>query len=250
MPAPDAPRTPGVHRWDVVLPVKGGHAAKSRLGGDAALRGRLALAMALDCLDAVLAAPDVARALVVTDDPAVAAAVAAGGARVVAPGPASARASALDEAVRDGARAAERCRAVPRDDAGGGAASAGAGAGAVTGVAVLLPDVPALRAEEVGAALAAASEALAAGASAALVPDAAGRGTALLAARTAADLPVAYGEGSAGRHARAGAAVLDLALPGLRRDVDTRADLREAVALGVGPRTADALAQGRLHLAG
>ncbi|MEJ5866365.1 2-phospho-L-lactate guanylyltransferase [Pseudokineococcus sp. 5B2Z-1] len=239
MPAPDAPRSGGVDRWDVVLPVKGGPAAKSRLGGDAALRGRLALAMALDCLDVVLAAPGVARALVVTDDPAVAGAVAAAGARVVAPGPASARASALDDAVRAGARAAERCRPVPPDGAGG----------AGTGVAVLLPDVPALRAQEMGAALAGASEALAAGASAALVPDAAGRGTALLAARTADDLPVAYGEGSAGRHAGAGAAVLDLALPGLRRDVDTRADLREAVALGVGPRTADALARGRLHLA-
>jgi 2-phospho-L-lactate guanylyltransferase len=40
---------------------------------------------------------------------------------------------------------------------------------------------------------------------------------------------------------RRGASRLDLALPRLRRDVDTPADLEAALALGVGPRTATAV---------
>jgi len=219
------------------MPVKGGPAAKSRLGGDAAPRGRLALAMALDCLEVVLAAPSVAGALVVTADAAAAAATAAAGAQVVAPSPVVSG-SPLDAAVRDGARAAgarqleRRHRSSPHRS----------GRPHRTGVAVLLADVPALRVEELESALAAAAVELAAGAGAVVVPDAAGRGTALLAAARADDLPVAYGEGSAERHAAAGALRLDLDLPGLRRDVDTRSDLREALALGVGHRTRAALA--------
>jgi 2-phospho-L-lactate guanylyltransferase len=38
-------------------------------------------------------------------------------------------------------------------------------------------------------------------------------------------------------HAAAGAVRLDLALPRLRRDVDTRADLEAAAGLGLGRRT-------------
>ena len=48
-----------------------------------------------------------------------------------------------------------------------------------------------------------------------------------------------FGGASRARHAAAGAAELDLDdMPGLRRDVDTPEDLRAAVALGAGPRTA------------
>jgi 2-phospho-L-lactate guanylyltransferase len=75
------------------------------------------------------------------------------------------------------------------------------------------------------------------------VPDAEGTGTVLLAALTAAAMRPAFGPGSARAHRAAGAHPLDVDLPRLRRDVDTPADLRTAIALGVGPRTRAALAE-------
>ena len=223
-PAGDAPR----HRWYVVLPVKGGADAKSRLGGDPGARRALALAMAADCLEAVTRTPGVAGTLVVTDDEDAGRAAADLGARVVRPGPVPPGRRALDAAVADGLSAAAAL------------AAAGPG-GAVPGVAVLLADLPALRPEDLSAALRAAGDALDDGAAAVLVPDAAGTGTCLQAARRAADVPVAYGAGSAARHERAGARRLVLDVPRLRRDVDVADDLRAARHLGVGRRTAAAL---------
>ena len=66
-------------RWTLVLPVKGGPLAKSRLGA----RPEVAAAIALDCLEAVLASDAVARVLVVTSDPTMRAAARALGAHVV-----------------------------------------------------------------------------------------------------------------------------------------------------------------------
>jgi 2-phospho-L-lactate guanylyltransferase len=74
------------------------------------------------------------------------------------------------------------------------------------------------------------------------VADAVGSGTTLLAARAPAELAPAYGAGSGDRHRASGATEL-VAPPGLRRDVDTPADLREALALGVGVRTAEVVAR-------
>jgi 2-phospho-L-lactate guanylyltransferase len=49
---------------------------------------------------------------------------------------------------------------------------------------------------------------------------------------------------SRSRHAAGGAVELDLdGIPGLRRDVDTPDDLRGAVALGLGPRSAPLAAE-------
>jgi 2-phospho-L-lactate/phosphoenolpyruvate guanylyltransferase len=48
--------------------------------------------------------------------------------------------------------------------------------------------------------------------------------------------------GSASAHERSGALRIAGSWPGLRRDVDTAADLREAAALGVGEHTSCALA--------
>ncbi|ROP43787.1 2-phospho-L-lactate guanylyltransferase [Pseudokineococcus lusitanus] len=221
-PGDDAPR-----RWHVVLPVKGGADAKSRLGGEPVARRALALAMAVDCLEAVTRTPGVAGTLVVTDDDAAARAARDLGARVVRPGPVPPGRRALDAAVADGLCAA--------------AALAADGEDATTGVAVLLADLPALRPEDLAVALRAAADALDDGAAAVLVPDAAGTGTCLQAARRAADVPVAYGTGSAARHERAGARRLALDVPRLRRDVDVADDLRAARVLGVGRRTAAAL---------
>jgi 2-phospho-L-lactate guanylyltransferase len=216
---PGTPRRRGAAAplsWTVVLPIKGGRAAKSRLGGPP----ELAVAIVRDCLDAVTACPDVTRVIVVTSDPAMAGQARSATAEVVGerrPG------AGLVEAVRDGVRAAGD-RPGP--------------------VAVLLPDVPAARAEDLTQALQAASTALAThpAVSMAVVPDADHTGTVLLAARTADALDPAFGPGSAAEHVRRGAVRLDLDLPRLRRDVDTPDDLLAALGLGVGARTARAAA--------
>ena len=107
--------------------------------------------------------------------------------------------------------------------------------------AVLLGDVPALRAADLRTALATAD-----GYEGWFVPDAEGTGTVLLGAREATSLRPRFGSGSAGRHEADGLVRLDLALDRLRRDVDDAASLGEALRLGVGPSTAALLA----HLIG
>ena len=69
-------------QWHVVLPVKGGPEAKSRLVSNVD-RESLALAIALDCLEAARASTGVGSVAVVTADPDVATAVRAAGADVV-----------------------------------------------------------------------------------------------------------------------------------------------------------------------
>lgn len=192
--------------FSLVLPVKGGELAKSRLALDAGTRRRLALAIALDSVAAAVATG--ARTYVVTGDVTVARAVRELGARPVAdPG------NGLDAAVLAGVSAA--------------------GPGPV---AVLLADVPALRPADLIAALdAAAAYPLA------LVPDAEGSGTVLLTAHRADLLDPAFGPGSSARHRDRGHVVVGRELTRLRRDVDDLVDLAAAQRLGVGARTTDAL---------
>ncbi|MFP5345612.1 MAG: 2-phospho-L-lactate guanylyltransferase [Actinomycetes bacterium] len=199
--------------WDVVLPVKGGAGAKSRtrLGEQAA---RLALAMASDCLDAVLATPAVRRALVVTDDAASRTVARAAGALVVGQ---SRPDHGLNGAVRDGLAVADGR------------------------TAVLLADLPCLTPGDLEDALDAAETALAPPVRSVFVPDADGEGTVLLAARRPELVSPRFGTRSASAHARSGAVALEVELPRLRRDVDTLGTLRDAVELGVGPRTAATL---------
>jgi 2-phospho-L-lactate guanylyltransferase len=71
----------------------------------------------------------------------------------------------------------------------------------------------------------------------AFVADSAGTGTTLLAAASPAALSPSYGPGSRARHLDGGAVELT-GPPALRRDVDTPDDLRDALRLGVGTRTA------------
>jgi 2-phospho-L-lactate guanylyltransferase len=82
-------------------------------------------------------------------------------------------------------------------------------------------------------------DAAASGPGRAFLADAAGIGTTLLAAAPGVPLAPAFGGASRDRHLASGAR--EITLPGVdsaRRDVDTAADLRVALALGVGPRTA------------
>jgi 2-phospho-L-lactate guanylyltransferase len=197
--------------WTVVVPVKRLGAAKSRLRG--ALAGvpheRLALALALDTVEAALRCPNVGEVLAVTDDPAARRALAELGARPVPDPPGT----GLNPALRRGATDA----AYPM-------------------VAGLTADLPALRPAELAAALRAATSAGARH----FVTDVPGTGTTLLAAGRGAALDPRFGPGSAGAHAASGAVALPDAWPGLRRDVDTVADLRAAAGIGLGRRT-DAL---------
>lgn len=204
-----------IPRWSVVLPVKGGAAAKSRLvpGGDG--REELARAVATDTLDAVLRCGVVTEVLVVTADAATSRWARLRGARAVgetSPG------AGLLAAVQDGLRS---CRPGP--------------------AAVLLADLPALTPADLDSALHACWPVLRT-APMAYVPDAGGTGTVLLAAADPGLLRPAFGPGSAAAHQALGAARLDLALPRLRRDVDTASELAEAAALGLGAATRATLA--------
>ena len=198
----------GVPSWSVVVPAKRLAVAKTRLRPLTATLGQghdeLVLALLADTVGAALGSDLVAEVVVVTDDPAAGALVRGLGARTVADEPDA----GLNAALEHGASAARQAA-----------------------VAALSSDLPALRPEELTAALAAAADV-----ARAFVADAQGTGTTLL---TAVGVPLrpAFGPGSADAHRAGGATPLDGSWPGLLRDVDTEADLRAALALGAGPRT-------------
>ena len=192
----------------VIIPVKPGASAKSRLGGDAARRAALADAIALDTVTAARAGREVGEVIVVGG-----LAQSVAGVRVI-------------------------------DDPGRGlhaAVVAGLAATACSGpTAVLLGDLPALQSSELDSALAAAARH-----EHAFVPDAEGTGTTLIVARPGARHFPCFGAGSAARHRAAGYVQLEMPyLSGLRRDVDTREQLSAAASLAVGERTRALLADG------
>jgi 2-phospho-L-lactate/phosphoenolpyruvate guanylyltransferase len=200
---------------DLVVPVKPLSAAKSRLRGaadrgigEAGAHARLALALAHDTIAAARAARLVRGIVVVSSDAVVAAELAAIGVEVVADGPEP----GLNAAYTHGA-----------------ALLRGRDPGCAVGA--LQADLPALRPAELDAALAAFRGARA------FCADADGTGTTFLLAAPGVALDPRFGPGSAARHRESGAAELGGAWPGLRRDVDTTADLDAAAALGLGEHT-------------
>jgi 2-phospho-L-lactate guanylyltransferase len=209
--------------WTAVIPVKRLGVAKSRLRGAVpdAWHEDLALAMVRDTVTAVLACPEVTELLVVTDDPAAAAAVTALGARAVPDRPGA----GLNAAMRYGADVV---------------------AGLSRRRAVLAGDLPALRPDELGAALKGSGDALT---GRGFVADAEGSGTVLLAAARGVALDPRFGVGSAVAHATSGARRIIGDWPGLRHDVDTAADLDTVLALGPGEHTC-ALLRDLGHTAG
>ena len=223
--------------WTVLLPVKVLAQAKSRL---AALAGErrleLALALASDTVSAVVACPEVARVLVVTSDP------------VAGPRLSSLGALIVPEARPVAGGRDSRQSAWPSPDGSQHQLNAALLHGAAvaarrwpgTGLAALTADLPALRPAELADALRAASDV----AGPVFVPDAAGVGTTMYAVATGGQFRPMYGGASRARHAAGGATELVLGgIAGLRQDVDTPDDLRAAVALGVGPRTAGVAAE-------
>lgn len=208
----DAMNTHDPAGWTIIVPVKPAAVGKSRLTDVGTDREALARAIALDTITAAAAADQVARVIVVTDDP----------------------------GVRAELRRVRNVEVVPEGDTRGldaaialGAAAAGVG----TPRAALLGDLPALRPADLDRALE-----LAASVERGLVPDAETTGSTLVTARAGAVWVSAFGADSAARHRLLGCT--DLAVEresSLRRDVDTAAQLSQAVALGVGPRTSAVL---------
>ncbi|MEU7132591.1 2-phospho-L-lactate guanylyltransferase [Streptomyces sp. NPDC046261] len=200
--------------WTLVVPLKPLAVAKSRLtAGAGRLPGPvLALAFAQDTVRAALACGRVRDVAVVTADPLAAAEVAALGARVLAEPPGD---GGLNAALAHAARAVRAHR--PH-----------------SAVATLNADLPALRPAELGRVLDSAAEF-----PRAFLADAAGIGTTLLAAAPGMELAPAFEGRSRARHSASGAREITVAdVDSVRRDVDTEEDLRAALALGVGPRTA------------
>ncbi|MFI9275386.1 2-phospho-L-lactate guanylyltransferase [Kitasatospora sp. NPDC052896] len=198
--------------WSLVLPLKPLTQAKSRLAEHAGTqRPALALAFALDTVLAALSCPLVARVLVVTRDPLAGERLAELGALPVADEPGG----GLNPALAHGAaHARELAPDAP--------------------LAALSADLPALRPAELARVLAAVPAT-----GRAFLADSPRVGTTLLACRPGQPLAPAFGGASRARHAAGGAAELPLPdVPSVRRDVDTAADLGEALALGVGPHTA------------
>jgi 2-phospho-L-lactate guanylyltransferase len=217
----DARRSTGAHltgsclmsrdRYTVLVPVKPPALAKTRLRelGDRARRD-LATAFAVDTVGAALACRLVVRVLAVTDDHVLAGALSELGADVLPDATSDDLNATLVQAAAEMHRRDPDARLV-----------------------ALCGDLPALRPEELVVALEAAHPT-----GMSFVPDLDGIGTTAV---VAPDLPTfrpSFGHYSRRRHLDAGALEIGgVDVPGLRRDVDDRRSLTEAIALGVGPRT-------------
>lgn len=200
-------------QYAVLVPVKPPARGKSRLVGPSDDRRRdLAAAFALDTVSACLVAEQVAAVLAVTDDASFSRRLAALGCAAIPDGVTGDLNATLRQA------AAEMHRRWPH-----------------LVPAAVCADLPALRPEDLDAALAATD-------GPSFVADAAGIGTTLYTAPYAQFDP-RFGPGSRLAHLGTGAREIEGPLPSLRRDVDDVDDLREALALGVGPHTSTAAAQ-------
>lgn len=208
------PDQPPPRAWTIVIPFKGGTGGKSRLGTATAgivgfrpdVRESLALAFLSDTFAAAAAVPAVASIIIVSSDPAV---LTVPGITLVAdPG------AGLNPAVTAGIdRARDQDPGCP--------------------VAVLTGDLPSLASRDLAAALDQACRHRLA-----LVPDRHGTGTALLTAAPGVPVIPFFGDRSCQAHLQAGHMVLPVPADStLRADVDTPADLNQALRRGVGHHT-------------
>ena len=197
-------------RFSLLVPVKDGRGAKTRLAGvDRAGRAELMDAFARDAIGAALRTPLVE--VHVVGDPASMAALATDLGVLVVPDEGE---GDLNQALR---RAAAR---VARPG---------------VGLAVMLGDLPCLDTVDLERALAHEGRGY--------VADAAGTGTTLLFAPPGTDLDPRFGPESAAAHAASGATAVPGELVSLRLDVDTSGDLERAIDLGVGSHTTAVLAR-------
>ena len=204
-------------RFAVLVPVKPPALGKSRLAGlPDEQRTALATAFARDTVAAALAATRVAEVMVVTDDAAFAALAAADGCATLPDGvTGDLNASLVQAALEAGRRWPSYA------------------------VAAVCADLPALRAEDLDAALA-----LVPADGTGFVADALGEGTTTYAAGSATLFDPRFGPGSRDAHVGAGAVEVSGDLASLRQDVDDVGDLGRAMVLGVGAHTADVMGHG------
>lgn len=201
---------PSSDSWHLVVPVKGGPGAKSRLDTPAGVeRGALADAIAMDTVSAASEAVTRSGVVVVTSETGLERWARHLGVFVV-PDPGR----GLNAAIAMGL--SWLGDHAPRSRHG-----------------VLLGDLPALQAWDLMSALVAAERHFTA-----FVPDTSGTGTVLLTAAAGAPLQPRFGRDSAQQHERTGHTRLELDNPRLRTDVDDAASLQVALGLGVGPHTA------------
>jgi len=200
---------------NLLVPLKRLTVAKSRLAERAdvgTVRSALALAMAMDTVAAALSTPVVSRVLVAAAEPDELSAVRTLGAEIVSDG----GQPGLNTGLR---HVAEQLRADDPDCV----------------IGALQADLPALRADELAAAIAAGESRRA------FCADRAGTGTTLLLSAPGEELEPHFGPRSAQAHAASGAMPIDLPVPTLRADVDTPEDLAHVQTLGVGEHTLAAL---------
>lgn len=194
-------------RYALLIPVKDGQSAKSRLGvGEDGQRGRLMEAFARDSITAANGCTRVA--VHVVGDPVSLAGLAGDLGVPLLPDEGE---GDLNEALR---RAAVRVSGT-----------------SYAGTAVMLADLPCLRTDDLDSALASVT-------GRSFVADAAGTGTTLLVAPRGTELDPRFGAGSAAAHLASAAVHLEADLSSLRLDVDTTDDLEVALRFGVGANTA------------
>ena len=200
----------------LIVAVKRLTAAKTRLAPvfSAQTRENVVLAMLVDTLTAAARVGSVGRITVITPDDAAAAAAAELGADVLSDPTPAGHPDPLNNAIA----AAERVVTE-----------------SISNVVVLQGDLPAMQAQELAEAIAAARHH-----ERSFVADRIGTGTAALCAFGSALAP-RFGPDSSARHRRSGAIELTGAWPGLRCDIDTPEDLAVARRLGVGPATSRAV---------
>lgn len=211
------------HDYTAIMPIKSWFAAKSRLALPSDLRGDLARAFAEDVLSAAAAASSIGRIVVVSSADGIPEVAARWGAHLVAE-PDAPSADRLNSAISAGVTWAAEHR--PLDP-----------------VVVVPADLPSLTGDALSALL---TET--AGIDRVVIPDAGGDGTALLIAADPSRLSPSYGVGSAARHVGLGYVPMLEVDPRLRRDVDSLADLSEALGLGVGEATTAVLRRHPLDL--
>jgi 2-phospho-L-lactate guanylyltransferase len=206
---------PANGRWDVLIPVKRFDVGKTRLAElGAAVRIRIARAVALDTVTAACAARQVGRVVLVTDEPVLRA---------------HARRHGLTIVADQGAGDLNRALAAAAGDVAPGTGT--------IGTAVLVADLGGLVPSDLDTALCAAARH-----PAAFVADHRGTGTTLLTALRGTELRPRFGPGSADRHRATGAVAVVAPVPTLRRDVDVLEDLRFPDAVPPGHHTGALLA--------